>query len=158
MGNKWFSFSINSISSLLYKKEYKRFVSVDSIERIQREKLFQIIKDNKKTDYGKKFDFNSIDSVSAYQREVPLTIYEDYVDYIEKIKDGKENVLTRGRVLLLEPTSGSTSASKYIPYTESLKKEFQKALKPWIYDLYNSYKDIKWGEELLVFNSSYRRK
>ena len=146
MASKWFCFFINSISSLIYKREYKRFINTSDVERVQREKLLQIIENNKNTKYGRRFKFNSIDNVLKYQQTVPLTTYEDYSEYIEKIKDGEMNILTKENVLLLEPTSGSTSASKYIPYTDSLKREFQKALKPWIYNLYNSHRDIKWGK------------
>ena len=146
MLNKWFCFLINSVSSLLYRKEYKRFINIHDIEKVQKEKLFEIIKNNQNTEYGSRFKFDSIDSILKYQQTVPLTTYEDYSEYIEKIKLGDTNVLTKEKVLLLEPTSGSTSASKYIPYTKSLKKEFQKALKPWIYNLYNSHKKIKWGK------------
>lgn len=146
MKSNWFCFLINSASSLLYRQEYLKFIKTDNIEKVQREKLLDIIKRNKDTEYGKKFNFDSIDSTLKYQQTAPLTVYEDYREYIEKIKEGEEFVLTKEKVLLLEPTSGSTSASKYIPYTESLKKEFQKALKPWIYNLYNSYKGIKWGK------------
>ena len=144
--SKWFCYVINSISSLLYRREYKNFINTKSVEQVQQKKLMDIIKNNESTDYGKKYKFDSIDSVLKYQQTVPLTTYEDYDKYIEEIKNGKNNVLTKEKVLLLEPTSGSTSASKYIPYTNSLKKEFQKALKPWIYNLYTSNEDIKWGK------------
>ena len=146
MKSKWFCYIINSISSLLYRREYKLFINTKSIEQVQQKKLMDIIKNNENTEYGKKYKFNSIDNALKYQKTVPLTTYEDYDEYIEKIKNGKNNILTKEKVLLLEPTSGSTSASKYIPYTNSLKKEFQKALKPWIYNLYNSNEDIKWGK------------
>src|SRR5207248_6173448 len=33
-------------------------------------------------------------------------------------------------------TGGSTSASKYIPFTASLQREFQAAIAPWMADLY----------------------
>ena len=146
MLNNWVCFIINSISSLLYRPEYKKFINTKNIEKVQRDKLMQIIKNNAATEYGRKFDFSNLDTIVKYQETVPLTTYEDYIPYIEKIKNGESNILTKEKVLLLEPTSGSTSASKYIPYTDSLKKEFQKALKPWIYNMYNNYKGIKWGK------------
>ncbi len=54
--------------------------------------------------------------------------------------------MTNEDVILLELTSGSTTESKLIPYTNALKKEFQNGLKPWIYNLYTSYQGIKWGK------------
>jgi hypothetical protein len=39
-------------------------------------------------------------------------------------------------VLLLEPTSGSTAATKHIPYTAALKAEFQQAIAPWVVNFF----------------------
>jgi len=131
---------------LLYVKEYKRFINSRNINEIQRNKLLDILEKNKCCEYGKKYDFKSIKSINEYQNRVPVTCYEDYIDYIEKIKNGERNILTGEDILLLELTSGSVSASKLIPYTSSLKEEFQKGLKPWIYSLYSGYRGVKWGK------------
>lgn len=39
-------------------------------------------------------------------------------------------------VILYEPTSGSTGANKLIPYTEQLRREFMRAVNPWMASLY----------------------
>jgi hypothetical protein len=69
-------------------------------------------------------------------RQLPLTTYEDYLPYIERIANGEKNILTRDPVQLFELSSGSTSASKMIPYTQTLKREFGFGLASWISDLY----------------------
>src|SRR6185436_1736085 len=49
---------------------------------------------------------------------------------------GHSNVLTSDKVELLEPTSGTTRrGSKLIPYTRSLRRQFQRAIAAWIWDL-----------------------
>ena len=45
--------------------------------------------------------------------------------WIERIGRGEPNVLTTEPVLMMEKTSGSSGAAKYIPYTRSLRREFQ---------------------------------
>ncbi|MEK6893812.1 MAG: GH3 auxin-responsive promoter family protein [Nanoarchaeota archaeon] len=111
------------------------YASICHIQESQTRKLFQIVKDNYRTDFGKRREFAKIKSVEDFRSVVPVTTYEDYEDYVAQIADGKENVLTREQVLMLEPTSGSTSPSKFIPYTSSLKKEFQQGIFPWLYDI-----------------------
>ena len=143
---RFLCFLINSLCCFLCKNEYKRFISINDIKSAQRDKLIEILNNNKFCEYGIKFAFNNINSVTDYQNKVPLTTYEDYVEYIDKIKNGGNNILTSENILILEPTSGSSSASKLIPYTKSLKEEFQSGLKPWIYNLYSSYKGLKWGK------------
>ena len=46
--------------------------------------------------------------------------------------DGEANLLTADPVLLFEPTSGSSAATKLIPYTAALKRDFQRGIAPWI--------------------------
>lgn len=136
---------INSVCCLLYKKESRRFQKSGDIKVVQQEKLFSILTKNAQSEYGRQYDFAGITTAEAFQKQVPITTYEDYKPYIDKIARGEKKVLTIEDVLLFELTSGSVSATKLIPYTQGLKDEFQKAIKPWIYDIYTNYKGVKWG-------------
>jgi hypothetical protein len=55
-------------------------------------------------------------------------------------------VLTRERVRLLEPTSGSASATKLIPYTASLQDQFQRGIQAWIADLFSHHPNLMCGQ------------
>lgn len=137
---------VNTMLCFLYKKEYKRYINCKNIKEVQEGKLKEILMKNMNSLYGKKYNFSEIKNYEEYKNKVPLTIYEDYLKYIEQIKRGKKHILTMEDVKLLELTSGSMTASKLIPYTEGLKKEFQAGIKPWIYSLYISYPEIKKGK------------
>ena len=45
-------------------------------------------------------------------------------------------------VILYEPTSGSTGANKLIPYTEQLRREFMRAVNPWMASLYLRHPEL----------------
>lgn len=137
---------INTILCSFYKKEYERYTACEDIGEVQEKRLKEILEKNKNTLYGKKYSFDEIKNSKEYREKVPLTKYEDYLEYIEMIKEGEKDVLTEEEVKLLELTSGSMSASKLIPYTEGLKREFQAGIKPWIYSLYSLYPEIKKGK------------
>lgn len=77
--------------------------------------------------------------VSEHYPDLPLSTYDDYLPYIERIANGEKNILTVDPVLMFELSSGSTSASKLIPYTRTLKNEFQRGLSSWIRDLYSHH-------------------
>lgn len=127
-------------------KDYFLFkIACFNVEKNQKSILDKIISTNKNTNFGKNFGFNKIETISDFQSSIPITTYEDYMPYIEEIKRGKDNILTKDKVLLLEPTSGSTSASKYIPYTKSLQNDFQRGLAPWIFDLFLHHKKLFTG-------------
>jgi len=115
------------------------------LEEVQNRILKQYLTANKYTDYGRRYDFESIQSVDGFQNKVPLTTYGDYADSIDAISGGKRMVLTAEPVLMFEITSGSSSASKLIPYTQSLKSEFQRAISVWIMDLFRHNPALKNG-------------
>ena len=109
-------------------------------------KLKKIISSNKYTAYGEQYAFGDIKNIADYQKKVPLSAYEDYIPYIERIKNKEPNILTREPVLLLEPTSGSASAKKLIPYTRGLQREFSAALYAWLWNLNKNFPRLKYGQ------------
>jgi hypothetical protein len=137
---------INTLLCRMYRREYQNFIRIINVEEQQRQKLLGLLARNRDTSFGRRYAFGTITGVADYQDRVPLTTYENYIGDISKIGKGEQGVLTRERVILLEPTSGSTAATKLIPYTRSLKDEFQKGLKPWLYDLYTQKAGIRWGK------------
>jgi hypothetical protein len=55
--------------------------------------LNTIIDDNKNTEYGKKYNFSQIKTIDYYKKNVPLTKYDDYEPYINRMFDGENNIL-----------------------------------------------------------------
>ena len=106
------------------------------VRREQERILHRLLAANCETEFGRKYGFTSIRSPRDYQQAVPLRTYDDYAPWIDRVADGAANVLTRERVRLLEPTSGSAAAAKLIPYTASLQREFQNGIRGWIADLF----------------------
>ena len=80
--------------------------------------LKKIIHDNRNTEYGKLHNFDSIHSIEDFQRNVPISGYEDFEPYIERLKNGENNILTAQKVLGFSRTSGSSGVPKYIPATK----------------------------------------
>ncbi len=95
-----------------------------------------IVRDNAGTEFGRAHDFASIRSAREFQQRVPLCDYDDYAGMVRRIASGAQNVLTSDPVRLFEPTSGSSSAEKWIPYNRSLQREFQSGIRAWIADLF----------------------
>jgi len=115
------------------------------VAEVQCKLLMSYLERNRDTDYGSRFEFASITSVDAYQRSVPLTTYDNYTKAIEAISQGRQRVLTASPVLMLEISSGSTAASKLIPYTVQLRSEFQRGIACWIYSLFRHDPHLKHG-------------
>jgi hypothetical protein len=80
--------------------------------------LKQLLKTGRGTIFGKEHRFHEIQDHQGFQQAVPLRDYEAFKPFIEQIKEGKENVLWKGKPIYFAKTSGTTSGVKYIPITK----------------------------------------
>ncbi len=131
---------LNRTLRSLCREEYRKFVGCHDIKRVQTEYLTNILRKNSNTEYGKKYGFSEIKNYNEFAEKVPLSSYEDYEPFIQKIADGEKRILTCEDVILFEPTSGSSGGRKLIPYTKTLQAEFQRGIRPWLCDIYTNVK------------------
>lgn len=80
--------------------------------------LQNLLKNGSKTLFGKDHHFKDINGSDDFAQGVPVRDYEALKGYIEKIKNGQENVLWKGKPMYLAKTSGTTSGAKYIPISK----------------------------------------
>jgi GH3 auxin-responsive promoter len=83
-------------------------------------KIFEnLITEGRRTSFGEDHDFNGIRDHADYMKRTPVRDYEGISTYIERLKNGEENVLWPGKPLYFAKTSGTTSGVKYIPISKS---------------------------------------
>lgn len=86
---------------------------------ITEELLFELLEQNKDTEYGKKYGFCDIHSVAEYKEKVPLSHYDDYAPYIERmVENDEENLLLAEKVKHYALSSGSVGVPKHIPVSQ----------------------------------------
>ena len=140
------NYFVNLIWKLSCVRHWRQYqLAKTDVFQAQQNILFNIIRQNENTRFGKDHSFSSIDSIDKFFIQVPISEYDDYINDIKDIGSGHDSILTKETVGLFEPTSGSTSATKLIPYTKGLKKEFQRGIGPWIFDLFSNRPDLMTG-------------
>ncbi|MBI3882901.1 MAG: GH3 auxin-responsive promoter family protein, partial [Sphingobacteriales bacterium] len=77
-----------------------------------------LVRVGRKTEFGKDHGFDNIKTHADFVKQVPVRDYEAFKPYIEKIKEGKHDILWKGQPIYLAKTSGTTSGVKYIPITK----------------------------------------
>ncbi len=77
-----------------------------------------LVKTAKNTEFGKQHGFENIQTHDDFKKQVPVRDYELIKPWIEKIKEGRQNVLWKGKPIYFAKTSGTTSGVKYIPITK----------------------------------------
>ncbi|MEY3737657.1 MAG: hypothetical protein RL544_435 [Bacteroidota bacterium] len=94
------------------KKEAQQAVGDQNI-------LFKaLLKVGKNTQFGKDHGLDKVQDYEGFKKAVPIRDYEQFVPYINMIKEGKHNILWKGLPIYFAKTSGTTSGVKYIPITK----------------------------------------
>ncbi len=98
----------------IYNKTIK-----DSSTALQNQELIlkDLLQTVNKTVFGADHHLCDVKNYEEFKQAVPIRDYELFKSYIQLIKEGKENVLWKGKPIYLAKTSGTTSGVKYIPIT-----------------------------------------
>jgi hypothetical protein len=79
--------------------------------------MTELIKKGADAEFGKAHNIAQANDYQSFKQAIPIRDYEGFRPYIDKIKEGKHNVLWPGKPIYLAKTSGTTSGAKYIPIT-----------------------------------------
>lgn len=120
--------------------------------RAQEELLLQYINRNKDTEYGRKYRFSEIKSVDNYRMLVPMSDSESIFPYVERIKKGEDNVLTKDKVIFFGLTSGTTGKPKLIPVTNFSRSKKAETMDLWAYYISKDHPHILDGKILAIIN------
>lgn len=80
--------------------------------------LKELLSKGKSTEFGREHKLEAVTDYAGFKQAVPVRDYEGLRPYINKIKEGKHNILWKGKPIYLAKTSGTTSGVKYIPITK----------------------------------------
>ncbi len=86
---------------------------------VTQQKVFQeLLAVAKETQFGKDHNFSNISTFQEFAQQVPVRDYEQLKPYVDRVVNGEENILWKGKPLYFAKTSGTTSGAKYIPLTK----------------------------------------
>lgn len=111
--------------------------------------LFRILKAGENCEYGMKYDFRNIKSVEDYRKKVPLTTFDDYRPYVDRmINENQEDLLTSYPLIGYSQTSGTTGAPKFIPLTQNIADLYKKHTLTTMMAMADRYRRRKEGKPL----------
>lgn len=91
---------------------------------VQDELLHRLVHKARKTEFGKKYDFDSINSYQDFSDRLPVCTYEDIYQDIERSRRGECNIFWPTPIKWFAKSSGTTNAkSKFIPVSEESLEE-----------------------------------
>ena len=112
--------SIKSIAAQLFAKIIHHKTQKWACNPVAaQQKVFEdLIRQAENTQFGKDHQFSQIKTTQDFAKQVPIRDYEDLKPYVDRVVQGEENVLWKGKPIYFAKTSGTTSGAKYIPLTK----------------------------------------
>lgn len=131
------------LSWLIKKRFHQIGLFMKYPHEVQGELFKKLIHTAKDTEWGKKYDYQSINTYEEYRNRVPLNDYDSIKGDIELLMKGKQNILWPTNIRLFAKSAGTTSdKSKFIPVSqESIEECHFKAGKDMLSMYYTNYPD-----------------
>ena len=112
---------------------------IGELESIQRSRLSRWLAAAARSPEGQRRGIRADWSWEEFSRQMPITGYQDYAEVIQTQRESKRSLLIDSPVLRYQPTSGSTSAVKWVPYTKMFLEELDDVITAWVADLYKQF-------------------
>jgi hypothetical protein len=91
---------------------------------VQQEVFSKLIEQALRTTWGVQYGFDSISSIQQYQERVPISTYDDVKPYINRLREGEQNLLWPTEIKWFAKSSGTTSdKSKFIPVSNEAMED-----------------------------------
>jgi len=123
----------------------KRFLgNARRCRAVQHKVLFRKLRRNRESRFGRDHGFSHIRSVADFRRSVPITSYDYYQPYVDRVKKGELGAMfgPGTKLLMFALTSGTTNQPKYIPVTQQFYDEYQTGWNMWGIRTYLDHMDL----------------
>lgn len=147
---------IMSLKSFLAKKLAAYIVQktnqwANEPAKTQKKVFENLIKKAQNTQFGKDHHFSEIKTHQDFVQRVPIRDYEALKPYIDKVVQGKKNILWKGKPIYFAKTSGTTSGVKYIPITRESMPYHIQATRNAILSYINETQNIDFVDGKMIF-------
>lgn len=104
--------------------------------------LARLLRNNQRTQYGEEHRFSAISTPDAFARAVPVCTFNDLAPYVERMKKGEGNILTRDQPVRFNVTSGTTDKPKYVPVTRKGQAVVAETSYQWLYRAWRDHPSL----------------
>lgn len=108
------------LNSILGWFNTKRLYQIDLFRKypaeVQFDTLMGLLEKAKDTEYGRLYGFDTIKNFDDFQKRIPILDYEGFKPYIDRLRQGEQNLLWPNEIKWFAKSSGTTqNKSKFIP-------------------------------------------
>ncbi|TWU13644.1 GH3 auxin-responsive promoter [Symmachiella macrocystis] len=142
---------------LRMRRQVASFVKATQNSRgAQNAVLKRLIALNADSDFGREHGFSEIRNVADFRARLPISDYEYFRPYIERLKNGESSALLgpQNRLLMFALTSGTTSGAKYIPITSQFMDDYRLGWRIWGVCAYDDHRAL-YKRRIVQLSSDY---
>ncbi len=112
---------VNSVASWFLKKRFHQIeLFLKYPYEVQNELLMNLLDLSKHTEFGQQYDFKSIRTYREFAARVPVSTYENYHHWIQRSRQGEQNLFWPKPIKWFAKSSGTTNTkSKFIPVSNA---------------------------------------
>jgi hypothetical protein len=116
---------INSVFTWFIKKRIHQIeLFMKYPNEVQEEWFERLVAGAEYTEWGRKYQYKSIENLAQFKERIPLQNYDTLKPYIERMLKGEQNVLWPSDIRWFAKSSGTTNdRSKFIPVSEDSLEE-----------------------------------
>lgn len=130
----WVRFAGGSLVRTRMRRDARRNLeAARDCRAAQRDVLQRLLRLNAESQFGRAHRLSEVRTVADLRQRIPITDYEYYRRYIDRMKLGEHAALLgpHNRLLMFSLSSGTTSESKYIPITEQFARDYRRGWQTW---------------------------
>lgn len=116
---------INSVLSWLMKQRVHQIeLFMKYPHEVQLDWFTALISQARNTEWGRMYDFKSVQTPEEFRNRVPVNDYDSLRPFVERLRQGEQNLLWPSEIKWFAKSSGTTSdKSKFIPVSEEALEE-----------------------------------
>ncbi|WP_417390569.1 GH3 auxin-responsive promoter family protein [Gimesia sp.] len=140
-----------------YRRAAHSFLAHTSrCREVQQQTLQRILQLNADSDFNREWHLDGSCTISDFQARFPVSDYERFRPWIDRVKNGETTALlgAANRLLMFTLSSGTTADSKFIPITEPFLKDYRQGWQNWGILTYDDFPRLKY-QNIVQLSSNF---
>ena len=125
---------------------------------VQRQVLLSKLERCAESEFGRAHGFSTIRSVENFRQRLPISTYEDFRPYIDRVMRGEVSAMFAPgtQILMYAMTSGTTAQPKHLPVTKEFYRQYRESWNLWGTGVYSDHRDLL-TKKTLQLSSDWRQ-
>lgn len=142
-----------------FRHESRRLLdAAEDCRSTQHAVLSRLLKLNEASRFSKEHRLTSTLGVTEFRARLPVSNFETFRPYIERLKVGETDALLgpQNKLLMFALSSGTTSTAKFIPITQQFLDDYRRGWQIWGIQSYDARPGLN-SKNILQITSDYNR-